>query len=330
MIKVGQLLLGILIIVSFSSCRLEKARPFKKQVLLIASDCLYPSDTTLFRSFKKTHKIRIRIIHLPFDSLVTKLKEDGMTTNIDAVILSSVYYMDKLEKSNRLQKIPREELVGTIQNKYHSRSGKWSGIGIDPYIFLTLNDTLKRVRAYKDLLNDTKWCTTLKDDADWYPFYSNIVFKIKPESKYNALDWIKNFSKNNNGLLTDRDSSFNCKVLITYYSVYAKNEIISKTRFAKGKLIFPNQRSGGCYYNMRCMGIIHQARNYSNALKFYNYLLIESVNKRVNNSWKTFPVISTKDSGIIYQNLRFKKNRVSPVNLTQFYIRVRNTIKLIN
>lgn len=324
-----QLFLGFLLIVMFTACTIEKARPFKKQQVVIASDCLHPSDTVLFKSFKKQYKIRVRILYLPFDSLENKLKTEGSATEIDAVILSSVYSMYSFEKSNLLQKVPREEIFNPIQNKYHAKSGKWTGIGIDPYVFVNIKDTLKRILSYKDLLDDTKWCTTLKTDHEWYPFYSNIVNKIKPEAKYNALDWIRNFTKNNVGILKETDSSMNCKVLITNYSVYKKNELIPKTRFKKGKLIFPNQRSGGCYYNMYCFGIVRQARNYANAIKIYNYLLVESVNKRINNSWKTFPVINTKDSKIDYQNIRFKKSSTSPVNLTQYYIRVKNIMKLI-
>lgn len=329
MVKAGQIIICFLILVSFSSCRLEKARPFKKQNILIASDCLNSSDTTLFKSFKKKYNIRVRIITISTDSLETRLKKEGFSTEIDAVILSSVYSMYKMEKSDLLQKVPSEQIATSIQNKYRSNSEKWTGIGIDPYVFITINDTLKKVKSYKDLLLHTKWCTTLTTDDDWYPFYSNIVYKIKPEAEYNSVDWIRNFIKNKNGIISESDSSFNCNVLLTYYSTYKKNDAIKNTRFAKGKLIFPNQRSGGLYYNMHCFGIIKQARNYSNAVKFYNYLLLEPVNKRVNNTWKTFPVIHEKDSRINYQNLRFKKNSMSPINLTKYYIRVKNILKII-
>jgi len=177
------MVLVFLLIVLFGACTIEKARPFKKQQILIASDCLRPSDTILFKSFKKHYKIRVRILYLPVDSLQSKLKTEGTATEIDAVILSSVYSMYTFEKSKLLQKVPREDIFNPILNKYHSKSGKWTGIGIDPYVFINLKDTLKRVHSYKDLLNDTKWCTTLKTDEEWYPFYSNIVHKIMPKAK---------------------------------------------------------------------------------------------------------------------------------------------------
>lgn len=318
-------LLGI-----FSSCKIEKARPFKKQFLNIASDCLEVKDTLLFKSLKSFAGIRVRILPMSADSLRKRLVLEGLNTEIDAVILSSMVDMVALEKSDRLQHIPTENLPENLPQKYLSKSKKWVGIGCDPYVIVTLNDTLHKIRSYSDLAERTKWCTDLNSDANFYPFYSAIVHRINYKEKYNAHDWIKHFVQNKVDEISETDSTLTCKTLFTNYSSYKTSEVILNSKFSDGKLIFPNQRTGGTYFSMPTFAIIKQARNYTNALSFLDYLLIETVNKRLNFVWKTFPIVSTKESTFIYQNTRFKKFNASPVKLTEYYDRVKNIINLIH
>lgn len=314
----------------FSSCKIEKARPFKKQYLIIASDCLTKKDTILFQSLKVNKGIRIRILPMTADSLKKRLALEGLNTEIDAIFLSSMYDMVQLEKAGKLQHVPKENLPLSLPSKYHSHNYKWFGIGCDPYVFVTLDDTIQKIRTYSDLVEKTRWCTNLTSEEDFYPFYSAIVHRINSKEKYNAHDWIKHFLENKAGVLSDVDSTSMCSTLFTKHSTLRNSEIIADSKFSKGKLIYPNQRTGGTYFSMPSFAIIRQARNYSNATVFLDYICLETVNKRLNYTWNTFPVISSKESSFTYQNTRFKKFSTSPVGLTSYYDRVSNIINLID
>ena len=102
-----------------------------------------------------------------------------------------------------------------------------------------------------------------------------------------------------------------------------------KKYLKKLNLIFPNQRKAGSYFNMPCFGIIKQARNYSNAKLFLNYLLLDNVNKRLNSRLKMFPIIVEKQSIYPFQNVRYKKSSVSPIQQTKQYPRVTSIMKNI-
>lgn len=327
--KLLQFIFGVLLLVGFSACTIEKARPSQKQELYIASDCLSAKDTILFRSFIANSGIKLRIIHYSADSLKQVLKNEGIQTKLDVVILSSVYDMNKFEHADLLQRVKTEDFPSNLPEKYISNTKKWTGIGIDPYVLLTLNDTTGKIRSYKDLLAKSKWCTTLTSNTDWFPFYATIVRKMDPKKEYNAYDYIKQLQETNLGELSKKDSNLLCNILLTHYSSYRNSEIIQKSRFKNGKLIFPNQRTGGSFYNMRCFGIVFQARNHQNAFDFFEYLLIESVNKHINNYWKTFPIISNHESSYSYQNIRYKKFSTTPIYLTTYYDRVKNILESI-
>lgn len=319
----------IILFVGISACNIEKARPSKSQHLFIASDCLSAEDTVLFRSFVNNSGIKIKIQHFSADSLKSRLQEEGVDTEIDVVVLSSTYDMHNFEKSNLLQRMQPDELPINLSARFISNSKKWAGIGIDPYVLITLKDTTGKIRMYKDLTSNHKWCTTLSTNADWYPFYATIVQKMDPKKDYNAYNFIKQLQANNIGVLSEKDSILQCNIFLTSYSSYRSSEVIQKTRFKKGKLIFPNQRIGGSFYNMRSFGIVHQARNYKNALSFFDYLTNESVNKRINNHWKTFPTVINQESPYSYQNIRFKKYYTTPVALTSYFDRVKKILRML-
>lgn len=329
MMKTLQFIFGIILLVIISACSIEKAQVSKRQKLVIASDCLNAGDTLLFKRFVASTGIRLRIIHFSADSLKQVLKNEGIQTKLDVVILSSVYDMHHFEKSDLLQVMQLDELPSNLPKKYLSETKKWAGIGIDPYVLLTLKDSTGKIRTYKDLLTKTKWCSTLTSNSDWFQFYATIIQKMDPMKDYNAYDYIKQLQATNFGELTKNDSSLLCNTLLTNYSSYRTSEIIQKSRFKNGKLIFPNQRTGGSFYNMPCFGIVRQARNYQNALEFFEYLLIENVNKHLNNYWKTFPIISNKESPYSYQNIRYKKFSTTPIYLNTYYDRVKNILESI-
>lgn len=312
-----------------TSCKIERARPFKKQYIIVASDCLEVKDTILFHSLKTYKGVRIRILPMSTDSLRKRLAREGFNTEIDAIFLSSMHDMVQLEKDGVLQHVPVDKLPLNLPSKYYSKNNKWFGIGCDPYVIVTTNDTLHKVRSYSDLAENTKWCTNLTSNAEFYPFYSAIVHRINSKEKYNAHDWIKHFLENKVGDISDTDSTTNCSTLFTKYSTFRNSELITKSKFSTGQMIYPNQRTGGTYFSMPTFAIIKQARNYHNAIELLNYICIEAVNKRLNYSWYTFPVISNKESSITYQNTRFKKFSTSPVKLTAYYDRVNNIINLI-
>lgn len=318
-------------IVSLTACNLEKARPNKNQYLIIASDCLESKDASLFKTFKKLEGIKVCILHLSADSIQRKIKSEGINCEIDAVILTSVYDMNNLDKSNLLQVISNENFPANLAKKHISKTKTWAGIGVNPYVIFTKDDTLQKIKSYRNLLNKLTWYSDLKTESNWFPFYSFIVKKIDPKSKFNAKNWITQFENNKQNSTTYSDSIGPCKVYLTTYSTYRKSITEKKPIYKKGKLVFPNQHIGGNYYNMVCFGIVKQAPNFTNGIKFFNYISLKTVNNRLNNTLNNFPINFDESSIYAYQkNFRFKKYSASPVQLVTNYDRLKKILESIN
>ena len=313
MIKVFPSFFWLFLVFCFSACSIEEARPTKKQEIVIASDCLDPKDETLFKSFEKSFGIQVKIHHFSADSLKKLLVQEGVDTEIDAVILASTYSMYLLDNSNLLQVIKKEKFPKQLEKNFRSKKSTWAGIGIDPYVVAVSKDSCNKIVEYKDLLEKSNTFYSLQTADFWNPFYASIAQRMGKKNKRNSADWIKKMRENAKEFISMNDTIASNSIFFSSYSV------LNLKKDKKLKLIFPNQLTGGSYYNMACFGIVKQARNYENALAFFGYLLNESVNKRLNYHWKKFPVLSTKTSFFAYQNSAFKKSETSPVFLDCHY-----------
>jgi ABC-type Fe3+ transport system substrate-binding protein len=321
MIKVFPSFFWLFLVFCFSACTIDEARPNKKQVIVIASDCLESKDVTLFHSFEKFSGIKVKIRHFSPDSLKQLLVHEGVDTEIDAVILASTYSMYQLDNSNLLHKIKKEKFPKQLEKNYRSKKSTWAGIGIDPYVIAISKDSSKKIAEYKDLLEKSNTFYSLHTADFWNPFYASIAQRMGTKNKRNSADWLKKMRDNSKEYRSLNDTIASHSIFFSSYSV------LNLKKDKKLKLIFPNQLTGGSYYNMVCFGIVNQARNYENAVTFFGYLLNESFNKRLNYHWKKFPVLSTKKSFFAYQNSAFKKSETSPVFLDYHYKSTKNIIK---
>ena len=321
MIKVFPSFFWLFLVFCFSACTIEEARPNKKQVILIASDCLESKDVTLFHSFEKFSGIKVKIRHFTADSLKQMLVQEGVDTEIDVVILASTYSMCQLDNSNLLHKIKKEKFPKQLEKNYRSKKSTWAGIGIDPYVIAVSKDSSNKIDEYKDLLEKSNTFYSLQTADFWNPFYASIAQNMGKKNKRHSADWIKKMRENAMEFISMNDTIASHSIFLSSYS-----ELNLKKNKAL-KLVFPNQLTGGSYYNMVCFGIVNQARNYENAITFFDYLLNESVNKRLNNHWKKFPVLSSKKSSYSYQNSSFKKSGTSPLFLISYYNRIHKILK---
>ncbi len=104
-------------------------------------------------------------------------------------------------------------------------------------------------------------------------------------------------------------------VLLTNYSTYIQM-MKKKNRFNKQFVMsFSNQKKIGSFYNLRCIGIVKQARNYENAKLLLEFIATPIMNDKLNNCWNTFPIHfnTSKNHYFNYQNTYFKlyKGKIS-------------------
>jgi iron(III) transport system substrate-binding protein len=287
-------LLFLAALLACTSCLIETAKVPKKQHVVIYSDCLFQKDSTLFNRFKEKQKISVKIIHFPFDSILSRVKRKGFNSRADLIILRSLFDTEKAKKLALFQPFRSDKLNELVDRRYRSNNHTWYGIGIDPSVLIARHDTLSYINDFQELLyaqNKEKWFTDLECHSELIPILAP-VFQNK-KRKF-AHDWYANFLENDFVSKKEKDKNgvtlMTTDLLLTYYSSYAAMSNRNDSTDFQLELNFSNQKSRGAYYNLISAGIVYQARNYDNAKKLLEYLASTKMNERINNRWSTFPI----------------------------------------
>lgn len=293
------------------SCGLETASPFKQQHIVLATDCLQARDTILFTKFHKRNGIHVRIIALPADQIRERLARDGVNSEIDVVLCSSSYDALQIESAKLLQKIPKDSFPSTLNSKYISHSQMVAGLGFDPYVIVRRKEA-PVLKNYGSLSSSEGFVTDLRDQKDMIPFYLFIYQKHGGSKTSDAEGWIEGLQAKCIKKLGTKDTLIYAQHLLTRYSSWLKNRNTLFVTYRHGELIFPNQRIGGSYFDMPTLGIVRQARNYSNALALMNYLVTPEGNKTLNKRLKTISFFEGS------RRMRFKRFHSSPLKMEKF------------
>lgn len=318
--KVYRFLPILFVVILLHSCGLETAKPFKHQFVILASDCLTPKDSTLFSAFSQSSGIKVRILHLTSDQIKSRLSNERIETEIDAMLLSSSYDALQTESSNLLQKIPLDSFPTDLNTKYRSRRQMLAGLGYDPYVIIKRKEATA-TKNYASLLNSDGYTTDLKDISSIAPFYLFLYHKHSGNAAYSADAWIEDLSSKCIKKLSEKDTLIYAQLLFTKRSHFLKKKENAFISYRDGELIFPNQRIGGSYYDMPSMGIVKQARNYSNALELLRFLTTKQGNRKLNKRLQTISFFA--DS----RRIRFKRFHTSPLRMEKF---IPNVLQLID
>ncbi len=300
----------VTILLAANSCLIETAKAPIKQYVNIYTDCLVKSNIKLFASFSKKERIRVRIIHLPTDTILSRLKKQKYNAFADIVILKSVFNMYQMQKEQLMQPVKSSKIDELIAANYKAEDNTWFGIGVDPYVFVSKNDSSTIISEFGDLLkssNMDKWSTNFKATKELVPMLAPFLFKKKNSA---AKKWYYDFlanqhtqevTKNRNGI-----PIITTDVLLTSYSIYSKMAHKKDSITKNFNLHFSNQAKIGSYYNLICAGIIKQARNFENAKLLLEYISTAQINEKFNNYWNTFPISgSSRKHRFNYQNAYF-------------------------
>ncbi|MFO0495214.1 MAG: hypothetical protein ACK50Y_06745 [Flavobacteriia bacterium] len=309
-----------------AGCRLETAKPSSKQHLVLATDCLNRQDQILFKPFEKRTGIKVRILQLSTDEIVSKLKAEGVNTEIDCILLSSVVEIDRISQLKSLQKIETDSLPKVLGTKYISEERSFFGIGFDPYVIVSLGSASKKIRDYSDLKSIESWCSDLESRKELFPFYSYIAHKIKPTSLVSKEEWIDDFNAKKIKTLEKADTLIYSTVLFTKYSSFLTKTNNTLKVYKKGKVLFPNQRHGGVYYDMPCFAIVKQARNFTNAMFLFREIYANRLNGKLNHRLNAFPISPDAALKGSYQTIRFKRYGRAPIRLTYTFPDVQNIL----
>lgn len=265
----------------------------------------YDTDQALYDNFTETTGIEINLIEGGSDELIERVKSEGVNSPADILITVDAGRLWRAEEAGILQPIESEVLNERIPSSFRHPDGLWIGLSkrvrgivVNPEAVENYEDL-----RYEDLADPKfKGRVCVRSSNNIYN-QSLVASMIETKGVEETEEWarglVNNFAREPQG--GDRDqiravATGVCDAAISnhYYlaMMITGEDEADKEAAAKVEFVFPNQGEGerGAHINVSGAGVLKNAPNKENALRFLEYLTTEEAQQYYVGGNNEYPV----------------------------------------
>lgn len=309
-----RLRLKTLLVAGLAAIAASGAALAQDKVLNLYSARHYNTDEALYSNFTKTTGIKINRIEGGEDALLTRIKAEGANSPADVFITVDAGRLWIADQEGIFAPIQSKVLNDRIPASYRLASGTWYGFSTRARVILV--DKLKvkagDITSYEDLA-DPKWkgqiCTRSASHVYMLSLISSIIEHSGPEK---AEAWLKgvnaNLARVPKGGDTDQIKAVGageCSIALsnTYYIARLVKSSNGEDRnmMERLRVVWPNTAGRGVHMNVSGAGVLKNAPNKDNAIKFMEYLASDEAQAYFangNNEWPTVPTVKAKNDAL--------------------------------
>jgi iron(III) transport system substrate-binding protein len=265
------LVMGTLGLAGMATAQAQTPEP---NVLNLYSARHYSTDEAMYTDFTKQTGITIRRIELKDEALLERLRNEGLRSPADVVLLVDAARLATAQEQGLLQPIQSKVLNARIPDQFKGENGTWYGFSSRSRVIVynKANIDPNQVQSYEDLAKPAmkgKVCT--RSGAHPY-MVSLLAGMVANQGEQKAEEWaqgmVANMARAPKGGDTDQIkavASGECGVALTntYYWVRLLNSdnpedkaLVSKVGF-----VWPNQKTTGAHVNVSGGGVAAYAPN---------------------------------------------------------------------
>jgi iron(III) transport system substrate-binding protein len=279
------------------------------KVLNLYSSRHYQTDEALYANFTKATGIRINRIEAGEDPLIERIRNEGERSPADVLITVDAGRLWRAEQLGFFQPVKSGVLDVRIPASLRDPGGRWYGFSLRARVIAYNKAKVKaaEVPTYESLA-DAKWKgrVCMRSSTNIYNL-SLMGAMIDHVGEAKAEQWAAgvkaNLAREPKGGDTDQLKSVaagECDVTISnqyYYARLLRSQKADEREIAeKVGIVFPNQSSWGTHVNISGAGVMKNAPNRDNAIRFLEYLASEEAQRYFaegNNEWPVVPGVKT-------------------------------------
>ncbi len=279
------------------------------KVLNLYSSRHYQTDEALYANFTKATGIRINRIEAGEDALIERIRNEGERSPADVLITVDAGRLWRAEQLGFFQPVKSAVLDARIPSSYREPGGLWYGFSLRARV-IAYNKVKVRatdVPTYESLA-DPKWKgrVCMRSSTNIYNL-SLMGALIDHVGEVKAEQWAAgvkaNLARDPKGGDTDQLKSVaagECDVTISNQYYYARllRSLKADEREVGEKIgiVFPNQSGWGTHVNISGAGVMKNAPNRDNAIRFLEYLASDEAQRYFaegNNEWPVVASVKT-------------------------------------
>ena len=312
------------------------------KVLNLYSARHYNTDEALYSNFTKATGIKINRIDGGEDTLLARIKAEGANSPADVFLTVDAGRLWLADQEGVFAPIQSAVLNERIPAAYRLASGTWFGFSTRARAILV--DKLKvkpgEIATYEDLA-DPKWkgqiCTRSGSHVYMLSLLSSI---IEHDGAAKAEEWAKgvnaNLARQAKGGDTDQIKAVaagECSIALanTYYiaRMIKSDKAEERAMMERLRVVWPNSAGRGVHMNVSGGGVLKNAPNKDNAIKFMEYLASDQAQAYFangNNEWPVVPSARVKNEALD----SLGKFNPDPVNIVALGKNQRQAQEIVN
>jgi iron(III) transport system substrate-binding protein len=262
----------------------------------------YDTDLALYDDFTRETGIKVNRIEAEADALIERIASEGEYSPADLLITVDAGRLWRAEEAGVLAPVESEVLEQRIPENLRHPQGLWFGLSTRARIIIynAEDGRPEGLETYQDLADPRHRNTICMRSSSNIYNISLLSSIIAHEGEDAALDWAKgvvaNFRRAPEGNDTaniEAVASGECGISVvnTYYLArYASDEDTSGLIDNIG-VIFPNQETTGTHVNISGAGLVKNAPNRENAIRFLEYLTGDTAQGYFANGNNEYPAV---------------------------------------
>ncbi|GED23624.1 Fe(3+) ABC transporter substrate-binding protein [Halomonas halmophila] len=285
----------------------------------------YDSDQALYDAFTDKTGIEVNVLEGGSDQLIQRIKREGAASPADVMMTVDAGRLWRAEQEGIFASVVSESLKERLPDSMRHPEGKWFGFS-------------QRVRAifYNPDEVDASKLTSYEDLAD--PRYEGQICIRSSNNIYNqsllasmiahhgaekAEAWaqgvVDNMARDPEGGDTDQIkgvASGQCDIAVANHYYYVRllqsDDADDQAVADKVEIMFPNQDGRGAHVNVGGAGVVKNAPNHDNAVRFLEFLASEQAQELFAAGNYEFPVVEGVEKSDVLEGWGdFKKDQLN-------------------
>ncbi|MBR2512480.1 MAG: Fe(3+) ABC transporter substrate-binding protein [Halomonas sp.] len=263
----------------------------------------YDSDEILYSAFTEETGIKVNVLEGDSDQLMQRMRREGIASPADVMLTVDAGRLWRAEQDGLFQAVDSEELNERIPESMRHPEGKWFGFSQRARVIFYNRENFdpSQIATYEDLADPQfEGQVCIRSSNNIYN-QSLLASMIEHHGEEGAEEWAKgvvnNLARSPEGGDTDQilgTASGECNLAVAnhYYYVRLLHSDNASDREAARKVgvIFPNQDDRGTHINVGGAGLVANARNAENGIRFLEFLASDQAQEVLAERNYEFPI----------------------------------------
>ena len=296
----------------------------------------YDSDDALYQKFTNDTGIKVNVISGKGKALMERLASEGVNSPADVFITVDAGNLWKVQKDGMFQSISSDTINSIVPENLRGPNNEWVGIAKRSRViyYNPVNVSAEDMEGltYEDL-SDPKWKGRVAIRSSGNMYNQSLVASLIANNGIDATEkwahrFVGNFARKPEGndraqIMAVANGEADVAVANSYYiglMLSGKKGEEQQAAARKVELHFPGQDGRGAHINVSGAGLLKNAPNADNAVKFIEFLLSEEAQSHIVNNTYEFPMLEgVAPSDLIAQfGSGFKEDQTSVASYGEF------------